>query len=258
MVTTGIPWRHWRGGTIHNISRYWYNWWYGHDLYGTEGDPFLPIVKDSLRAHPGPLLDAACGFGNTYLDGTHLEDSVGLDIDPTVVTRNKLHRDFIVADLHSFRADRRFSLILSLYTWEHLHDPETVLRHFRGVLAANGVIVIVAPQRWHWVAILARTFPTRLQNLCWRILKHRDHMPYPVFFRTCTRKSLAETAARTGFTVERFESTEQPPIWLARIPPLFILACGWMSLVNRFRVFAGIRSTFLAVLRHVTPSRSAV
>ena len=37
----------------------------------------------------GPLLDAACGFGNPYLDKLRLNKMIGMDIDPTVKDRNR-------------------------------------------------------------------------------------------------------------------------------------------------------------------------
>jgi hypothetical protein len=88
-----------------------------------------------------------------------------------------------------------------------------------------------------------------LKNLAWRALKGKDKMPYPAFFRLCTRRSLAQKAGEAGFVLEDYRALSTAPIWFKKIPPLFVLACLVMSLFNRFALFEDLRSTFIAVLR---------
>lgn len=201
----------------------------------------------------GSLLDAACGYGNHYLEKLDLNDfsTVGIDIDPTVKEKNILHKDFIVCDLHYLRTKCKFSCIISTNTLEHLHSPEIVLHNFYNILFEEGVLIIIAPQRWHYVSVIERLLPNRIKDLAWKILKGKEHMPFPAYYKLCTRRSLTSAAVKLGFQVEYFSSSEGAPLWFTRIPPLFILMCFWMSVVNRYKVLERIRGSFIAVLRKV-------
>ena len=52
-----------------------------------------------------------------------------------------------------------------------------------------------------------------------------------------------------GLDIVTFETFDMPPVWFARIPPLFLVFCGWMVIANQFEIFSPLRSTFIAVLR---------
>jgi len=230
-------------------SRNWFNNYYHEDIYGYIVNRFLPIVCEYMGEIKGPLLDAACGFGNPYLDKLRLNKMVGMDIDPTVKDRNKLHQEFIIGYLHYLNTEQRFEGIISINTWEHLHTPELVLENFFKVLSDQGVLIVIAPQRWNYISVIERLLPKYLKDIAWRIYKDRDHMPYPAYYRLCSKKTLLEAARCQGFNTEYFSSVEGPPLWFAKVPPLFILACLWMSLVNKYKVLENIKGAFIAVSR---------
>jgi SAM-dependent methyltransferase len=201
----------------------------------------------------GRVLDAACGFGNPYLEKLNINSSltIGLDIDPVVKKKNRLHQKFIIEDLHNFNSELHFDCIISVNTWEHLHSPNLVLKNFFNVLSNKGIIIIISPQRWHYIACLERLLPSNLKDMAWKVFKSHKKMPYRAYYNLCSKRELSIEARRQGFMIEHFSSIEGPPIWFARIPPLFILMCLWMSLVNKFKVFESIRGTFIAVLKKV-------
>lgn len=124
-----------------------------------------------------------------------------------------------------------------------------VLENFFKVLSDQGVLIVIAPQHWNYISVIERLLPKYLKDIVWRIFKDRNHMPYLAYYRLCSKKTLLETARRQGFNVKYFSSVEGPPLWFAKVPPLFILACLWMSLVNKYNVLENIKGAFIAVLR---------
>jgi hypothetical protein len=79
-------------------------------------------------------------------------------------------------------------------------------------------------------------------------------MPFPAYYRLCSRKSLARAAAATGFDLVEYRAHDVASAWFLQMPPIFLLACGWMWLMNRFDAFEPLRGSFVAVLRKRPPA----
>jgi SAM-dependent methyltransferase len=233
----------------------WY-WWsdayfsrrFGCAISDYIKDRSLPVVERYLRGKK-KILDAACGSGNMYLEEIVTVDmeTTGLDIDPGVRESNKLHGRIVIGDMHEYRPVSHFDAILSLFTWEHLHAPEKVLQNFNAALVERGVLIIVASNKWYYISAIDRLLPGYLRNLAWRMLKGRKVMPYPTFYRLCTKKTLISKAQDMGFRCVHYETFDMPPMWFMGIPPLFVAMCSVMALFNRYAVFEPVRSTFIAV-----------
>ncbi len=246
-----------------NLLVRWY-WWsvayferrFGCSIHDYIMKAALPVVEGALRKK-GKLLDAACGSGNVFLENLDLTglETTGVDIDPSVRETNKFHRNIVIDDIHNFKAVRQFDAVLSVFTWEHLRFPEKALANWFDSLEEGGVAVIVASNRWYYVSILDRLMPNFLRNLIWRVLRGRRVMPYPTFYKLCSKKSLTTAAAEAGFRCASYQTFDIPPIWFLRIPPIFVAMCSLMALFNRYEAFSPVRSTFLAVLEKDAASR---
>ena len=233
---------------------------YKKTLWSEPESTFRPIVDKYITEGSAgkTLLDAACGYGNPYLK--HLVEArridvdnlIGMDIDAEALDKNKLHKTIIIQDLHNLLNCANVDHIISLYTWEHLHSPEIVLQNFRQALNPDGTITIIAPQKHFYISIVERWLPGRLKNYAWRLFKSRSQMPYPAYFKLCTESSLRREARKNGLVLLEYEAIDCAPIWFTRIPPLFVLACLWMTLINRFAILKGLRGTFIAVLKSQT------
>jgi len=233
------------------LSHNWFNKFYNENVYTYLEKRFFKIVIKYLANIDGAILDAACGAGNPYLEKMYINKNrlFGIDIDPSVRIRNKLHENFIIEDLHHMKTERKFQAIISVNTWEHLQSPSIVLKNFYNSLSDRGIIIIIAPQRWHYISIIERILPLNLKNLAWQLLKGRRNMPYPAFYHLCSQKKLFLEAHRQKLDVMHFSSLEGPPLWLAKVPPLFIMASLIMQILNEHYIFRGIRSTFIAILK---------
>jgi len=222
---------------------------YGEELWQYDQSRFRPVVCDALDPIDGVIVDAACGSWNAYLNGWTSGNTIGIDVDPAVQDRNHIHGRFLIQDLHDEIGLQEVGAIISVNTWEHLQCPEIVLRNFRKILKKGAPLIIIAPQRHHYISLLNLILPKRLQDLAWRVATSHKQMPFPAYYRLCSRSSLTRAAAANGFDLVQYRSSAVATPWLLTVPPIFLLACGWMSLTNRFEVLAPLRSSFVAVLR---------
>ena len=229
---------------------------YKKGIYDEPQLTFMPIVQGILvdGQRPKRILDAACGFANPYIDALvntgkiNAQNLVGIDIDESVKQKNKIHHDIRIQDIHDPMGDHEFDAAISLYTWEHLQDPKQALANFHQALKTGGQFIIIAPQRYHYISTAERMLPKFLKDFAWRLLKGTKFMPYPAFFRLCTKKSLQKAADECGFELKHYRAIADAPTWFAKIPPLFIIMCLVMTMFNTVPAFENLRSVFIAVL----------
>ena len=222
---------------------------HGEEYWESHQSRFRPVVREALAPADGIVVDAACGMWNAYLHDLPVGETIGIDLDEAVRGRNQLHRVFLIQDLHDEIDLADVGAIISVNTWEHLSVPQQVLANFHKILKRGAPLVIVAPQRHYYISLLTLVLTKTIQDLAWRVATGRKSMPFPAYYRLCSRKSLARAAAATGFDLVEYRAHDVASAWFLQVPPIFLLACGWMWLVNRFDVFEPLRSSFVAVLR---------
>lgn len=252
------------------FSKRWFARKFGCEVH----DYGVHEIKTTISSHLNGLnglnrtiLDGACGYGNSFLEKDVLGDvrTIGIDVDSTVRSKNKLHDEYIIQDLHKpLPFDDELSAVVSMFTWEHLENPAKVLGNFRRGLRDEGLVCIVAPQKYYYISLIEMLLPQAVKNHAWRVARSgRTHMPYPAFYQYCTRRSIHSLAQESDFDVVHFSTHTLAPIWFLRAPPLFMAACGYMACLNRFRFLEGMRSTFLIILKkkesspHPTLTREA-
>lgn len=232
-------------------SHNWFKKQFSEGIYEYIPKRFNPIVEAYLGPIRGSILDAACGLRNALwnVEVIKCKESVGLDIDEMAIKKNTIHKSFIHKDLHDLSIENRFEGIFSVYTWEHLENPMKVLKNFYRALLPGGTLVIMATNRYYYTSVIERLLPKFIKDIAWRLLKGKSHMPYPTFYRMCTKQSIREAAEGLGFKVVHYSSLDGPPLWFAKIPPLFILFTLWIKLTNRFSIFENVRGLFIVVLQ---------
>lgn len=124
-----------------------------------------------------------------------------------------------------------------------------MLSKFYDLLMKEGLLIIIAPNRFYYISLLSMMLPDFLKNFAWKMIRGTGQMPFKAYFRLCTKKALLREAAILGFRNIEFFSFDAPPIWFLKFPPFFIMMSYLMLLVNRFRIFENIRSTFIAVFK---------
>lgn len=105
-------------------------------------------------AHPGRLLDCACGvgYGTRLLVDRNpaLRPALGVDVSAEAVAYATAryadeHVRFLVADAMAFADPEGFDTVVSLETIEHVEGPEAFFARLVGLLRPGGILVGSVP-----------------------------------------------------------------------------------------------------------------
>ena len=93
--------------------------------------------------------------------------------------------------------DGTFDLVIVSHVAEHLVEPEAVFAELSRVLAPGGRLLLLTPNRWHYVPLFARLLPHRVHlafNPC-RGVDLRDTFP-PVYRANAAGRVLSTPSRR--------------------------------------------------------------
>jgi SAM-dependent methyltransferase len=218
--------------------------------YIDEHERFDALVREYLR--PGcDMLDAGAGRGTRYPNRYRdiAARVAGVDLDEAVLSNANL-TDAVVADLADMPYDDgSFDLTISKYVFEHLRRPDAVMRELRRVLKPGGHLVIQTPNRWHYMAVVARATPTGFHVWCNRHRGCEAVDTFPTFYRANDRRSLARLARAGGFRVVRLSAIETKPDYLFFHPIAYRAGVAYERLVNRSESLSGLRVQLFVVLQ---------
>jgi SAM-dependent methyltransferase len=197
------------------------------------------------------VLDAGCGREMTFAReiGPLARRIVGVDIDTHLrryegafACRGNLGR-------LPFR-DESFDAIVSLSVMEHLDDPAQVLAELHRVLRPGGGLVLLTPNRFDYVSILAQATPHWFhQWIVSRTLAKSEQDVFPTLYRANTRRRLTELLRRSCLAPERIEFFNQYPAYLMFSRTLFSLGVAYERVTSRWELLAPLRGWLLAVAR---------
>jgi len=196
------------------------------------------------------VLDAGCGSGRIFryrlAAGCRV---VGADIG-TELRDNPNLADRARGDLQRLPfADASFDAVLASHVMEHLPRPELALAEVARVLKPGGRFLLLTPNRFHYVPLLAGLLPHRLHVAFnrWRGVPERD--VFPTLYRANTAGRLRRLFEGAGLTGERLERIETEPEYLAFHPLAYMLGVGYERLVNRVGFLAPLRVAIIATAR---------
>ena len=107
-------------------------------------------VLFNLVSQATSILDLGCGEGTrlSLLAGKKIR-ATGIDISPKAISLAKEkypYHNFMVGDLEKLPyPDASFDLVYSAFTFEHLDNPEQVIKEALRVLSKRGKLVVIAP-----------------------------------------------------------------------------------------------------------------
>ncbi|MGA7414068.1 MAG: methyltransferase domain-containing protein, partial [Bryobacteraceae bacterium] len=172
------------------------------------------------------VLDAGCGRYLTLcrdLSGT--ARLVGIDLENTLETDNRSAPYGIRGDLnHLPFPGGCFDMVISRSVIEHLEDPPGVFREFARVLRPGGKVVLVTPNKYDYVSLIAAITPFRVhQLLVSRIFPVSEHDVFPTLYRANTLSALRKALRSAGLVERDLRGVNHYPAYLMFSPTLFRL-----------------------------------
>ena len=213
-------------------------------------DRFSDVIHDYVRKGD-VMLDAGCGSGRVFqyafddVQRPRLIAGVDLTEEPRV---NRNVDAAARADLARlpFR-DATFDIAISSHVAEHLTQPEAVFGELSRVLKPGGRLLILTPNRWHYVTVSAALMPHGF-HLRFNQSRGVDaHDIFPTVYRANTARRLRALYEGAGLQVEQLYQFETEPEYLAFSTPSYALGVGFERLVNRFEALKHLRVNLLAV-----------
>jgi len=213
-------------------------------------DRFAGVIREHVRAGD-MMLDAGCGSGRVFQyrfdESQRPELIVGVDLtDEPRGNRNidaAARADLARLPFH----DATFDIVVSSHVAEHLTAPEAVFGELARVLKPGGRLLVLTPNRWHYVTISAALLPHSFHLRFNRSRGVDIKDVFPTVYRANTAARLQRLYEGAGLEVERLLQFETEPEYLAFSLPSYALGVAYERLVNRFDALRNLRVNLLAV-----------
>src|SRR5215475_7447757 len=187
------------------------------------------LYRDRIRKYLTPgarVLDAGCG---RYLRfSKELSDTatvIGIDLDSVLETNNAAAPYGVRGDIGRLPfPSRHFDMVISRSVVEHLEDPSKVFREFARVLKPGGRVVVITPNKYDYVSVIAALTPYRVHRwLVSRIFQVPEDDVFPTLYRANTMSAIRKAFAEAGFVPKELEAINHYPAYLMFSPVLFRL-----------------------------------
>ena len=215
-------------------------------------DRFSDVIHEYVRAGD-VMLDAGCGSGRVFqyqFDETQTPRLI-FGVDVTDEPKGNRNIDAAArADLGALPFhDATFDIAISSHVAEHLTQPERVFGELSRVLKPGGLLLILTPNRWHYVTISSALLPYSFHRRynSWRGSNVDDI--FPTVYKANTASRLRSLYDGAGMNMEQLYQFETEPEYLAFSTPTYALGVGFERVVNRFDVLKNARVNLLAVGR---------
>jgi len=213
---------------------------------------FDSLYRDAIRRHLSPgdkVLDAGCGHYLTF--SKELSDTAqvtGIDLESKLDTDNHARPFAVRGDLGSLPfPNSYFDLVISRSVVEHLEDPERVFREFNRVLRPGGKVVVITPNKYDYVSVIAALTPYRVhRSLVSHILPVAEDDVFPTKYRANTLSAIGRTFRKAGFTARELDTINHYPAYLMFSPMLFRLGVLYER-VTSWKMFRSLRGSILCV-----------
>lgn len=180
-------------------------------------DDSMIILKNWVQNIPEDnliTLDFGCGHGNFVIDELphKFGERVGIDVDVAATEGNKSVEKVAVFDGSNFPLPNNyFDLVVSLWVFEHVKEPETVLREINRVLKPGGRFIFVTPNKNSALILIRRLMNKRLADFLLKIIYGREEDDvFAVYYRLNTLSDVRKIAESAGFEVINCKTNPDP------------------------------------------------
>lgn len=210
------------------------------------------LYRDAIlgQVQPGQhVLDAGCGrYLKFCLELSGVAHMIGIDLETVLETDNCAPPFGVRGDVNDlpFRS-AHFDMVISRSVIEHLQDPGQVFGEFFRVLKPGGSIVVITPNKYDYVSLIAAVTPYRLHRaLVSRIFHVSADDVFPTLYRANTISSMRKSLVATGFVNVHVDAVNHYPAYLSFSPVLYRLGILYERLTST-KPLKGLRSSLLCV-----------
>jgi ubiquinone/menaquinone biosynthesis C-methylase UbiE len=210
------------------------------------------LYRDVIRRHLRPgsrLLDAGCGrylrFCQEFAD---VADVVGVDLETSFETDNSRRPFAVRGDIGALPFPSAcFDMVISRSVVEHLEDPPLVFREFFRVLRPRGKVVIITPNKYDYVSVIAAVTPYWLHRslVSWIFRIPADDV-FPTLYRANTMSALRRAMSAAGLQEREMDTINHYPAYLMFSPTLFRLGVLYERLTS-MSLLRSLRGSILCV-----------
>jgi len=210
------------------------------------------LYREMIRRHlvPGQrVLDAGCGrymkFSRELSDCARV---VGIDLESALETDNQRSPFGVRGDLGRLPfPPETFDIVISRSVVEHLEDPPRVFREFCRVLRPGGKVVIITPNKYDYVSVIAAFTPYRAHRaLVSRIFQIPEDDVFPTVYRANTARAIRKAMRPAGLSEVELRMINHYPAYLMFSPVLFRLGLFYERLTS-LEIFRSLRGSILCV-----------
>ena len=217
------------------------------------------LYRDVILKHLEPgarLLDAGCGrYLRFCREFATTAQVVGIDLDHTFDADNHQRPFAVRGDIGVLPfPSEHFDLVISRSVVEHLEDPAKVFREFYRVLRPGGKVVVITPNKYDYVSVIAALTPYRLHRLLVsRIFRVPEDDVFPTLYRANTVSSMRKAMSAAGLSERELETINHYPAYLMFSPLLFRLGVLYERLTS-LRALRSLRGSILCVFEKTSAS----
>lgn len=172
------------------------------------------LVRERI-ANNAVVLDFGCGRGNFVID--ELKDrfskKIGFDLDQASVIGNQTNDEIIIGsdDTKLPFSENTFDVVISLWVFEHLQNPEFIFDEINRVLKPGGFLAFVTPNRNSFLIWLRRFTPEKIAHIILKKIYGREEKDvFGVYYRANAIREITTLAENSNFTIEVLITNPDP------------------------------------------------
>jgi ubiquinone/menaquinone biosynthesis C-methylase UbiE len=213
-----------------------------------------PVLADMVRKRLTPnarVLDVGAGAGNALLHPCKQEGCtlIGIDCSEDIASNPHLDHYYIHNAEDMPFENESFDMVFSDFTFEHLAQPEKVIREIFRTLKPEGRLIFRTVNAFHYVAILSTLTPDMFRDGVLNLIGRKEDDSFPTLYRFNTRRTIERILNRNNFEIEEIKFVEGTPGYLTFSAALYRLGIIYERLANSGERWKFLRSNFLVAAR---------
>jgi len=220
------------------------------------------LYRDLIQKYLKPgqrVLDAGCGrYLRFCKDLSSQANVVGIDLETVLETRNDAAPFGVRGDVGRLPfPSGYFDMVISRSVVEHLDDPGRVFAEFGRVLRPGGKAVIITPNKYDYVSVIASLTPYKVhRSLVSKIFQVSEDDVFPTLYRANTLAAIRKAFASAGFAPRELDTINHYPAYLMFSPVLFRLGVLYERITS-LGMFRSLRGSILCVFEKTPPKLAA-